>query len=1007
MLAKFVAPTVSAAALIIAACQSGGPAGTAPGSGDVTLSKQELAELEVSFETATIEPPERSAETLLKRLRFQDVKHRSACNGQPFYDDRGDRAATAKAKNEKAKLYVANGWRQAATHAVKYGNFGQAIDYIRTAATKMPDRWKGDIAGMRFAESILYSMVGFDEDAADAYAFGRTLMGQSRASGATRTRVLRRVRPGLNAARGFLLKADGDLAQAEMLLKSGTMVHTGSSQDGVSRPLIRYYHIQALIDLNRLGEAEAIARDLALQRQEPLFSLWAYDALASVFLAQGRFEEAEEVARRAYDFFKNRCAPMHYFVVARANLRLAQALTGLGRWDDALILFDEIDAARRGDDSGVIDSILFGTPDWGVALLAAQRPADAVRRLDTAAKTIETLHGAESPEVTEVQVFQTLATLQSDRSPTTVAAFEQAMERYATTQAGAAAGGTGDAGRERRTEFLIDRFLDFAANDGTPARQAAALRYAQLGQGGKVQAALAAGAVRQEIDDPDLRGLVRKQQNAANRALEIGRLILARSSMAAETGDGASVEELIEERKRLEAASRQLLQEIETRHPEFSALISNRPAGIGPLQAVMRPDEAVLYVRSGEEVTHIWALSATGPVKMYVAPIPEKRIAGMVARIRRTVDPTGISSLSDIPDFNISAAKALYDALIRPAESVIGDAGKLIVVTDGALRQLPLSLLVRAAPKALLGEADDADGVPFTRYRTVTWLADSHAVTALPTLNGLTLLRRGVASIAERPLIAFGDPFFSPAQARNAVRELADGTTGRRGAEAIAVRSLPETRALNSAALENLPRLPETRDEISAIGATLGADPDRDLILGERATEAAVRSAPLDRYRIVAFATHGLTAGDLDGLHEPALAMTTPKLDSGTGDGLLTMSEILNLQLNADWVVLSACNTAAADGEGAEAVAGLGRAFFYAGARALLVSNWPVHSKATEALTTTAFEAIRDRGVSRDEGMRLARKTLIRERGFSDGEGRMLFSYAHPLFWAPFVVVGD
>lgn len=68
------------------------------------------------------------------------------------------------------------------------------------------------------------------------------------------------------------------------------------------------------------------------------------------------------------------------------------------------------------------------------------------------------------------------------------------------------------------------------------------------------------------------------------------------------------------------------------------------------------------------------------------------------------------------------------------------------------------------------------------------------------------------------------------------------------------------------------------------------------------------------------------------------------------------MGEILGLKLNADWVVLSACNTAAADGAGAEAVSGLGRAFFYAGARALLVSNWPVETTSAKALTTNLFK---------------------------------------------------
>ena len=86
----------------------------------------------------------------------------------------------------------------------------------------------------------------------------------------------------------------------------------------------------------------------------------------------------------------------------------------------------------------------------------------------------------------------------------------------------------------------------------------------------------------------------------------------------------------------------------------------------------------------------------------------------------------------------------------------------------------------------------------------------------------------------------------------------------------------------------------------------------------------------------------------------------------GTDDGPLTVAEILGLRLNADWVILSACNTAAGDGAGAEAVSGLGPAFFFAGTRALLVSNWPVETLSARALTTHLFAAqAADSGLAR------------------------------------------
>ena len=119
------------------------------------------------------------------------------------------------------------------------------------------------------------------------------------------------------------------------------------------------------------------------------------------------------------------------------------------------------------------------------------------------------------------------------------------------------------------------------------------------------------------------------------------------------------------------------------------------------------------------------------------------------------------------------------------------------------------------------------------------------------------------------------------------------------------------------------------------------------------------------------------------------------------------MNEILGLKLNADFAVLSACNTAAAAGQGAEAVSGLGRAFFYAGARALLVSNWPVHSGATTDLMTRMFKSLaNDNGLSRTEALRRTKLQQI-DKGTFQINGKAAYSYAHPIFWAPFTIIGD
>ena len=172
-----------------------------------------------------------------------------------------------------------------------------------------------------------------------------------------------------------------------------------------------------------------------------------------------------------------------------------------------------------------------------------------------------------------------------------------------------------------------------------------------------------------------------------------------------------------------------------------------------------------------------------------------------------------------------------------------------------------------------------------------------------------------------------------------------------------------------------------------------------NIYLQEAATERQVKSMDLTPYRVVVFSTHGLMSGDFKGLSEPALVLTPPESPSELDDGLLSASEVAGLKLNADWVILSACNTAGADGSpGADGFSGLTKAFFYAGSRTLLVSHWAVDSEATVALTTRMF-AEADMGVGRAEALRRSMLALA--------DHPTDFRLRHPAMWAPFVIVGE
>ncbi|MFZ4539426.1 CHAT domain-containing protein, partial [Propionivibrio sp.] len=310
---------------------------------------------------------------------------------------------------------------------------------------------------------------------------------------------------------------------------------------------------------------------------------------------------------------------------------------------------------------------------------------------------------------------------------------------------------------------------------------------------------------------------------------------------------------------------------------------------------------------------------------------------------------------------------------------------------------LPLAILPTAKSTLPATRA-----MPYGEYAGVPWLIRQYAITQLPSVNALAVLRRLPAARADRtPFIGFGDPQFGKTQvAASSARKLRNLAMDR--------RSIPVTNAASSAPAAAsdavwmdygaIPPLPDTREEVLSLAATLQADPTKDVFLGADASKANVQRVDLSKRRIVAFATHGLLPGDFPGVSEPSLALANPHDGK---HGLLTLTDILNLKLDADWVVLSACNTAAGDGSGADAVSGLGRGFFYAGTRALLVTHWSVESVSARLLVTGVFDRqAKDAALSRAEALRQSMLSLMQQNSGS-------FAYAHPLFWAPYALVGD
>jgi len=377
-------------------------------------------------------------------------------------------------------------------------------------------------------------------------------------------------------------------------------------------------------------------------------------------------------------------------------------------------------------------------------------------------------------------------------------------------------------------------------------------------------------------------------------------------------------------------------------------------------------------------------------------PLGAEALSQKVAAFRRGLDIGKASDASGKSGlFDLALANELYVTLLGPVGTLVKDKRSLLVAPSGALTALPFHLLVTEKPPAAIPET-------FAGYRDAAWLVKGQAVSVLPSVASLKALRAFARNEhASKPMTGFGDPLFNP---------LPDGGGDNRaaGATKSTSRSLVTSAytdfwqgvGVDRARLaQALPQLPDTADELKGVASDLGVAA-ADIHLGADASETTVKRLALADYGIIYFATHGLVAGDVKGLAEPSLALSVPRQPSELDDGLLTSSEVAQLKLNADWVVLSACNTIAGDKPGAEALSGLARSFIYAGARALLVSHWAVDSEAATKLTIATFDRLKvDPKIGRAEALRQAMLFYLNDTSSPKN--------AYPAFWGPFALVGD
>jgi CHAT domain-containing protein/tetratricopeptide (TPR) repeat protein len=574
---------------------------------------------------------------------------------------------------------------------------------------------------------------------------------------------------------------------------------------------------------------------------------------------------------------------------------------------------------------------------------------------------------------------------------------------------------------------------------------------AQWAHGSVVAQSLAKMAAHSAAGTPALSALARERQDLVvewqkrdgARNLALGETLVRRNARA----EAENLARLSAIESRIAEIDKKLTAEF----PDYAALVYPLPLSVEQVQSQLSPNEVlILFLDTDDrftptpEETFIWTVTKT-EVRWLRSDLGTAALTrdvqalrcglneeewGTATQARRCADLLG---LNEIPDpsrplpFNLDKAHALYQGLFGQAEDLI-KGKRLIIVPSGPLTSVPFNVLVTQKPRAALPDT-------FEGYRRVAWLGRSNAIVTLPAVSSLKALRlRGSGGPkAAGDYAGYGDPLLAGdgascksskapdicpavalAQQRIArisnPRATVRGRGGRRSANATTDEVFAKGMTADSVLqqVRSLCPLPDTAYEIQCVAEHFKGK-SRLIRLEGEAREADIKalsaSGKLANYGVLHFATHGLLSGDVERMAqrrgEPALVLTPPERPADVDDdGLLTASEVAALKLNADWVVLSACNTAAGDKVGAEALSGLARAFFYAGARALLVSHWPVYSDAAVRLTTRAFAELQIRpNGGRAEALQRAMSDLMDDRSQNDN--------AHPAVWAPFVVVGE
>lgn len=391
--------------------------------------------------------------------------------------------------------------------------------------------------------------------------------------------------------------------------------------------------------------------------------------------------------------------------------------------------------------------------------------------------------------------------------------------------------------------------------------------------------------------------------------------------------------------------------------PLQSSLIDTR-------SGALRAGEAILEYDVKKDRTTLRIIRSEAAVELSV-PIGSENLTDAVIEFRAGIEQPSAQYVADLPPFDPRLAHRLFKTLIAPARPYLESADLIMIVPSGPLVALPFGALVTTEPPA--------GGLSIDEYRHLSWFATKYAYTIVPNADALLANRvRRPGRHPQKPFLGLGNPIFEPIY-HSSSRQFEIG---------------------------GLKPIPLAAQQLRSVAAALDAS-DQHIFLGRQATEFRLRSLNLSDFRVIAFATHGVVNENADESGQAALVLGTNGTDGAATDGLLTADEILHLDLQTEWVLLLACSTGAALGVSENnRQDSLATAFLDAGSRSVLATHWQTYSEVVLDMVRAIFREIAlDKAILRAEALRRALDVFIQD------EQRAY--RAHPMLWAPFVIIGE